>query len=421
MAGKRGKRVLLFLCILILLLTPGCWGVRETDQLGYIIAMGIDKGKENIIDVTFVVAIPQGKDGGGEKSWEVVSIEAASLFGALQLADAFVSRDMTFMHNRMVIVSEDIAKEGMAKYINPLIRSREIRWNTFLFVTRGSAKEFLNTNKSLLEKYPSRQFEQIMATRAYTGFIPLSDIHEFYQNVKSPGGEPLSAVVAINQGKQGESKDWNNQEKANNELAYTAGTIPREGGNKVEVIGSAVFRGDRLVGYLDGAETRFYQMLQGDYKGAIFTFPDPEKPEEFIIVMEIKKGRPPGIKVDLSRNVPRVSADVILEGEVWSIQSGIDYEKGKKKEELEKYVEEFITGEITKLVQKTQGQFKSDIFGFGNTTRQYFWTWDAWEKYDWLGRYPSVQVKVNVNLAIRRNGLMVKTAEISGSERGSAR
>ncbi len=72
-----------------------------------------------------------------------MEVEAASLFGAEQLLNTFVSKHITLIHNTTVVVSEEIAREGLAKYINPLVRSREIRRTNYLLVVKGKANDFI--------------------------------------------------------------------------------------------------------------------------------------------------------------------------------------------------------------------------------------------------------------------------------------
>ncbi len=410
------------LSMMLMFLTTGCWGARETDQMAFILVMGIDKGQNNLVQVTFQIAIPQaigGKDGGkpGE-STEIISVEAASLFGALQLANAFVSRELTFIHNKVVIVSEDIAREGMAKYINPLVRSREIRRTTFLMVSKGKAREFIEKNKPILEKSPSRQFETFMQANFFTGFLPYSIIHEFYKNIKSPGSQPFTNLVGVEKEENLTNKKPGDGDIIKNEVAYLPGEIPRKGGNKIEIIGLAVFRDDKLVGFLNGAETRYHQMITGNFRSAIFTFPDPQRDEKNnIIVIKINKGRSPDIKVTFPEDKPHIEVKLILEGEILSIQSGINYEATDKIGGLQSYIEKLISSEALKMIKKTQQEFKSDICGFGEYTRKYFWTWKEWEEFNWLKRYPEADVKVTTELAIRRTGLMSKTAPThSGGE-----
>lgn len=411
-----GRPALIACLSLMLFSCTGCWGLREPDEMGFILAMGIDKGKSNIINVTFQVAVPKALGGGGEGggTTEILSVEAASIFGALQLANTFMTRDLTLIHNRMVVVSEEIAREGLNKYINPLIRDREIRRNTFLMVTRETtARKFLEENKSVLEKYPSRQFELFFKSQSYTALIPNSIINEFYECVKTPGRGAITAVCGLAQEKPEQREEKTRIEKIATEMSYLPGNVPRTGGNKIDLIGLAAYQGDRLIGFLDGTETRYLQMVNGEFQSALFTFPDLEKPEEYIIVMEIKKGRAPEIKINLKGERPVIEVNLVLEADIFSIQSGINYERGVKRQQLQHFLEEYISKEALRVITKAQQEFQSDIFGFGDRTRSQFWTWQDWEEYGWAERFPQAEVRVTTSVKIRRTGLISKTVEIS--------
>lgn len=413
-------RSFLFLCMLlpVMLLLQGCWGSQETDEIGYILLMGFDKGEENILKVTYQMAIPQPAEGGeAGAATEIIEVEAASIYGAQQLISAFVSKHSILGHNRAIIVSEELAREGLSKYINPLVRSRDLRRTTFLMVVKGKAGEFIEKNKGLIfEKYPSRQVDIFMASSDLTGFIYESDIHSFYQCLKSPGQEATAALVAVQKEKEdeeneiGEKKSRSNEEKIKDEMAYLPGEIPRKGGNKIELIGQAVFKDDKLVGFLDGKETRYYQMLTGDFEKGIFSFPDPQEPDNNVVVIEIIKRIHPKIRIKSAENKTVIEVDIFLKGEILSIQSGKNYESGKLHQELENYIRTFIAHGATQLIKKTQEEYASDIFGFGEYTRKFFWTWSEWVNYDWLTQYPYCEVKVQTFFNIRRPGMMIKTS-----------
>lgn len=425
----RRKVILLVWISLCILLLSGCWDSRETDQLGYVLVIGLDKGEKNIIKVTFQLAIPEPIEGRtAEKGTEVVSVEAPSIFAAQELTDTFVSKRSTIIHNKAIVVSEDIAREGLSKYINPLVRSSDLRRTNYLLVTQGKAHDFIKENVNLIfERYPSRQLDIFMASTYMTGLIPNADVHKFYEALNSPGRQPIAALVGVEKEKeetqkkepqggqpaQDKKKETESEkEKVEEGLAYVAGKVPREGGNKIEMIGTAVFHDDRLVGFLSGEETRYYQMITGGFGRGNFTFPDPDPVEggSNIINIEIMKGRGPEIKVD--PNQEKINVRLFLEGEILSIQSGENYERGALKKQLEEYVSKNITQEVMRLIRKTQEEYRSDIFGFGEFTRIDFWTWRDWVDYRWLSKYPQYQVSVETVFYVRRSGMMIRTAPI---------
>ncbi len=207
-----------------------------------------------------------------------------------------------------------------------------------------------------------------------------------------------------------EASSRSNEEKIKAEAAYLPGEIPRKGGNKIDLIGQADFKDDQLVCFLNGEETRYYKMLTGKFKKSIFSFSEPEEADNDLIVMEIKKACHPEIKIRADDFKTVIEVNLFLDGEIMSIQSGKNYEKGTLEKELEKHISNLISQEITQLIKKTQEEYASDIFGFGEYTRGFFWTWQDWVDYAWLEKYPFCEVKVQTYFDIRRTGMMSKTA-----------
>ena len=407
----------LIVLLIMLFFVQGCWGARETDEMGYVLLMGIDKGEKNIVKVTYQIAVPQPLEGGGDKKpTEIFEVEAASILGAQQLVSTFASKDLTLIHNKVLAVSEEIAQEGLGRYIHPSIRSRDLRRTTFLFVVKGKASEFINNNQELIfDKYPSKEMELYMSGANTTGLLVNSDIQSFYNGLNSPGVQPTAVLVAVKKEEEAQETEKEEEEftgyrdKVINEMAYLPGEIPRKGGNKFEIIGQAVFKEDKLAGFLNGKETRYYQMLSGDFHRGVFSILDPKKPEDHLVVLEIIQRRPPKIRVKAEEIKTVIEVDLLLKGEILSIQSGLNYESGELQMELENYISTFLTQEVTRLIKKTQEEFSSDIFGFGEYTRGFFWTWDEWVNYNWHDKYPNCEVKVHTNFSIRRSGMMLKT------------
>ncbi|MCL4426281.1 MAG: Ger(x)C family spore germination C-terminal domain-containing protein [Firmicutes bacterium] len=191
------------------------------------------------------------------------------------------------------------------------------------------------------------------------------------------------------------------------EGAYLAGEIPRVGGNKISFMGTAVFDGDKMVGVLNGDETRLLLMFRGEFKRGFISIPDPVK-GEFFDPIDARPARRPRIRVRRQGNNFRINADIALEGDILAIQSKVDYTQPKMMPILEAKISRYLTQQAQVLVEKTQKEFKSDIFGFGNKVRHLTPTWDDLVKLRWLNKYPEADVRVRVTFKVRRVGTEFK-------------
>ena len=63
------------------------------------------------------------------------------------MANSFVTREISFSHNKVLIVSEELAKkEIFYRLLSTAFKDREMRRETNIIVTDGKASEFISKN-----------------------------------------------------------------------------------------------------------------------------------------------------------------------------------------------------------------------------------------------------------------------------------
>ncbi|SHE37210.1 Ger(x)C family spore germination protein [Desulforamulus putei] len=390
-------------------LCTGCFGGRETDEVAIILAVGIDKGKTAPLEVTVTVANPKafaaGESGGGgqEDPFLTASVEGPSIWECYLLFNSFGAREMSFQHTRAFIFGEEIAREGLLKYINALLRYREVRRNSSLFVCQGTAKEFMQKNKPRLEASPAKQYEFMQRMSQITGLFPDSDIHRFYITLKSLHSSPTAALVGITRGEKAEEKTVQPLR-----VPYYAGEVPQAGGkSNAEFIGTAVFRKDKMIGKLTGDESRTMLLLSGHFDLSTFTLEDPQHKNN-VITLRLRQGKKPDIEFKRQGDKLLIHEKIYLEGEFWYIQSGENYEDPKKKKIVEEAFDRQMEQLARQLVNKTKEKDYGDIFGFDRYYRKQLSSWEEWEKLPWKEIYDQADIVIDFNTNIRRTGLMRK-------------
>ncbi len=414
-------RILIFsLTLMVVLTTGGCWGSRETDEVAYILSIGFDRGKQDELLITISIANPRniagagagggGPGEGGAGSTVIMSVESSAVIPSLNLFDTSVDRQLSLLHTKAYIFSEELAKEGLHKLLLPLIRYRELRGTSLILVSRGSAKDYMEKNKPLLELSPTKQYELIRGLAGSHGLYTGTLFQHFYNDLKSLSVEGTIPLVAIRESGPETAGTAAGDGGGKALGAYVAGEVPLTGGNPAQIIGNAVFRGDRMVGAIRGEETRYLLMLQGRFRGGKLTVADPLTAGTEVVGLIVKQARNPEIRtqIDPEGNVA-IDVDIYLEPEIIGIASGINYEAEENKVVLEEAVSLEIQRGCQELIRRTQEEFKSDIIGFGNKVKHHFWTLSTWEEFRWLERYPEAEVNVTVHSRIRRTGLLLKT------------
>jgi len=410
--------VILIVCLQCNMLT-GCFDRKELDDMAYPIALGFDKGQTNELRMTLQLAVPvniAGGESGGDvdKSVIVVTVDTPTIYSGLNMLNSFVSKQIHLAHIKAIIFSEELAKEGISKYLHAMIRNKGFRPNAHVIVSRGSAEEFIGAVKPKLETNPAKYYEQLLSGYKYTGFTTDSQLISFYHESESAAIQPVAVLADVSRYKSTEEFDLKQStymEKGRKqplEGDFKAGDLPKTGELKIEVMGLAIFNGGQMIGELDGQETTYHLMVEGKFNSTFLTMPDPIKSDEFII-LDVRRSRMTKKKVEMVNGKPKLHAKVSLESDILSIQSGINYESMDNIGKLESAVEQFIKKGINRYLNKSINECGTDTIGFGKALKGKFLTWKEWEEFDWLSKYKESTFDVEVDVKIRRPGLITKT------------
>lgn len=409
------------------LLLCSCYDRKELEEYGYVLIVGFDKGTKDAIRVTVQLGTYKNGGGGqgqgttgdtgrGQIEGAIVStVEAPSFFTGLNMLSAGLSRQINLMHTKYIVFSEELAREGQIEtYIAPLVRYREIRSTMFVLVSKGKAEDFIMETRALAGTMPAKSMEMSMEQMSHTGFAPDTNLYDFYNDAKSGYRQPVATLVSVNEFKEDEASSPKEAEESGGQ--YTAGQVPREGALRREIFGAGIFNGYKMVGQLDGDDTRLLLMARGEFKRGFFSIKDPMN-EKQVVPLDIRMARQPKIKVDTSGDVPKISLALELEGMILSIQSGTNFENVELKPVLEKAFADEIRNGLDELVKKSQREFGTDIMGFARKAAGNFLTIQDWQEYDFAKKYPDAKVSTEVDFVIRRTGMLQKTSEeLSGSD-----
>lgn len=427
---KKTPILLVILLLSISISLTGCFDQREVDDLAYVIGIGLDKGTTNALKVTLQIAVPTviaGEGGEGGKAVTHVILEAPSLFSALNMSNTYVSKQLNISHAKIIVFSKELAMEGIEKYVYAFSRPREFRPHIFIAVARDSAEDYLKNSAPVLESNPGKYYESLFRGYTYTGFTDNTQLHYFLLQQKSLSQQPFAVLAAVNthekvedftaENATTEEKDIDRPLDQPMEGDFKAGDLPKISQMKSEIIGLAVFDGHKMVGELDGEETLFHLMTSGKFNYAFFSLPDPQDQDKHLIV-NVSQSRPPNHKVKMINDKPEIHVKIMLEGDIVAIQSGINYEGLDNLPTLEKAYEDYFQEGVLNYLNKTARELHSDICGFGNQYKTKFSTWKEWEEANWLSRYKYAVFHVDVEMRVRRPGLIIRSTPIQSSEGG---
>lgn len=387
-----------FLCLFLMLpLLSGCWDQISVDNRAYVVAIGLDKGEDNNLIVTFLISNPEFSKQEGptsEPSHEVITFPAIDFITAKNTANSVIAKQISYHMLITFIVSEKLAEDtNFIRYMYDVTKEREIKRNVAMIITKEDVNTFIKENKPQLETRVHKYYDFILENANKAGLIPNFKLHSFFAITEADADIFLTPYATTK--KDNETKNKVGEDE------FLAGQLNVDGhSNKTQFLGSAVFKEGKMIGKLNGEETRLTIMLNETLEmGEIYSsFPDPINPQYTISTRMMKYGKNT-VKMDLNRYTPTIDVTIPLYLDILSIHSMETYNNGNI-DLLRTNIEETIKKKMEKLVQKTQEDFKGEPFGWSLVARKHFWTRQDYENYDWMKSYPKMKVNIKVDVFI---------------------
>jgi spore germination protein KC len=393
-------------CIILVLLSltiVGCWDRKELNNISFVLGIGIDKSekKEEGFRSTFQivnageVATGGGKGGGGGGKTPITSYSetGVTVFETIRKATKTIPRKIFWGHNQVLVIGEDMAREGIADLFDLFERDHEIRTDFYVLVARdGKASDILQTMTSL-EKIPANKIRgQVEANESAFGTSYGISALDFIKAFSAEGRQPVAASIKI----IGDIEAGNGKENIEK----------IEQPSKLELDSMAAFKEGKLVGFLTPNESRGFAWSQDKVKNTVVNVSCKKKG---YIVMEIIRSSTE-MKAEMKKGRPQMLIKVKQEANVAEVAcSEIDVSKKEAIPPLEKGTEDHIKQEIEDVVKKVQQELKTDIFGFGELVNKADPAYWEQHKEDWDELFVNVPVKVEVDTHIRREGMRTKS------------
>lgn len=399
----------LILSICIFSLT-GCYDARGIEDLSYAIAIGIDKGENNIIKLSIQFATPSASSSDSEGSSQsdattITSIECSSISSGINLINSYISKQVNLAHCKVIVISEELAAEGISEYILTLVDNVEVRPDCNIIVTRCEAYNFIENAKPTLEKLTARYYEAALNSSEYTGYTADIKLNDFYSDLKSTYTQPTAILAGINTDQTHMNPDYT--DKFNIDSSYKANETPIKDKTNLECMGLAVFKQDKLIGELDGMESLCYSVVSNKFDNCMITIPNPDLPNESIdIYLNPKRNTKSTVK--MINNTPYITVNVVLEGYIASSDETNDHSSTESLKNVGEAANKYLKSQISSLLYKTAKDFKSDIVGFGKYAVKDYLTWEEWVDSDWLSNYENAFFDVDVSINIKSGELFSK-------------
>lgn len=400
--------LILLFCLCFL---TGCDNSDGVETKAYVIALGVDKGIVNKFKLSLQVAILSGSSessgsdsGSSSEPSTVLSVECSSIDSGINLINSYISKKINLSHCKVIIFSEELAKNGISDLIFNLSSNIEIRPRCHVLISRCNAVDFLKQSSPIFESNPANYYERIFNSSEYSGYVENTYLYNFYDDLLSTTSEADAILCGINTDSTHDQAHLNTGSLDGN---YKADETPIESKNKAEIIGTAVFSDDKLVGELDNIETMCHLIITNELKNTIITIPNPYTYDTNISIF-IGLNKNTKSTVSFVNGYPFIECNVDVIGDVLSMEQSINLNDINTVNLLNSYVSTYLEDALNSYLYKTSKEFKSDINDFGKYALPKYSTWNDWIDSDWLNNYQNAFFKVTVNTNIQDGYLFTK-------------
>ena len=371
---KRWKKFfLLFEAVLLVPLLNGCWNYKEIEKSTIVAGVAIDKGTGGYkYHLTYeTLSLTGGKD----QSIKPVLLESDgdSIFDAIRKTVTMADKKLYFSDCKIVIVSKEIAKEGVAPLFDFFLRDAEPRIRLLFAVSdEDTASDILNiqlkTNEPVSYKI-SGMLEQSKDVLGYVLPIPLYKMYNILNSKSQALTMPDIRVAKV--------------------LDDTEPLLAT----------NVIFHQDKMIGYMPEDECLYYLILAN-------------KVSSGILLTGVKSG-----EKDIALEIVRCSTKMepVVNGNniTMKIQIQMDANIGETNDKNENYTvgngEFRITEEAAsktvkegteKLILDMQKNYGADVFGFGAKINQD--KYDDWERIsqNWDRIFPNVKCEISADVKI---------------------
>lgn len=381
------KRTILFALLFVFSAAffCGCWNYSDIEKYSLVTGLSVDMDKKDdkyIINAEVLNYEMSGKEAKSRSS--IVEAEGKTVFDAVRNMINVTGKKMYWGHAEIFIISKDIAEKGIIPVLDLAYRDAEIREEMHVIISnKSTAKEMLqdwNTYSDL----KCFEIEKMIEGQKTLSNAPLVRLYELVNNIEENDISP--ALPAIDM-------------------------ITRAGKYTPTLIGTAVFKSDKLVGFLDKEESKYYLFVTDQIDKGLLIENIMDGNKDTKVTLEIFKSSTE-MKPALKDGKLGFNMNIRIDASIAEVDGSKDFIQESGRERLKKAAEESLKISIENMIHKVQNQYDTDIFGFRKHLKAD--SPSAWERVEsnWDNAFKNINSDVYVEIQLRNSALNSRTIKI---------
>lgn len=422
---------LFLLSIIILTTLTGCYDYREINTLAIVSATEINKiGDEYQVSVQAINPQAPDKTTNSQAPFIIYTGTGKTIQEAYRSITLSASRFMYSNHLDLLIINEKIAKENISDLIDYYIRNPGIRNEFYVLISKDD--NILSITTPIDEISSASIKESIENNYKYYGVSSRTTFSEFVNMNLNPNQEIVLPTIElvkdtptedkninerkdnnedVNANKDKDNNDNNDKNKSNNsedknnksnqEENESDGTSNKntektEVKDKYLLGGYAIFKNNKLIGYLNNKESINYNILTNNIKNTIITY---ECSKNKYLAVEITNSNS---SIKTKNN--KVSININLKGNINESHCNIDITKNKNIKKISHEIEEKLNKEITNDILNVRDNYHTDIYKFKDIIYKHDYSYYQKIKNNYDEAYQNLDISVKTNIQLVEKG-----------------
>ncbi|ANX12404.1 spore gernimation protein [Fictibacillus arsenicus] len=351
---KHKHTKILFVIFVNMIVLSGCSPIAEEnliEEIAPVTFWSIQKGEgENFRMSTLVPPLVKEKK-------RLLTVQVDLLKEGMQGFNLKYYRELKVGQLRMLLISEEIAKEGISPLIDTILTDPDISKRLYLAIVRGDFDEYINSQLEVqedLDYYLYRMFKHY----DNQGKLTVVNLHQFMKTLHSPAHSPVVPVF--------EASDENFQYQ-----------------------GTGIFKNDKLIETTNNIEEQIYQLIDNDHFLKYFPIRDLS-----FVLGHVKAN----VQLYMDKTYSELKLNVQLNGRLDEIARAHKLLTRDELSRFESEIELYLEKQTTKFLKKLQENKVDPLQLRKYTLRPFSKPLNGKE---WSNRWERMEVKVDYDLKIQ--------------------
>lgn len=370
----RKTTMLIAMVFMAAALLTGCWNYRGLNEMAITAGVAVDRDpKTGLYHMSLEIIDLSGPVKEQGIKAKLIESYGVTLFDAVRNTKKRTVNKVYFGHMELVIFSDEVARSmDMSSLIDFFLRDAECRETMCVAISQEPAAKDLLSIEGIGQPVVAFEIRKIIQEdNKVTSSTPVIEMYEIYNTLNAQGIE--LALPALHN------------------------TI-NDGEPTSEANGTAVFKNQRLVGYLSPEETKYFLFATNKVEGGVITCASTgEGPEDTTLEISKNKGT---MSFDYKDGQISVTVETETDTYLNEIDQPMDALDLASIKMVENSASQKVMRGISDVIEHVRTAYNADIFGFGNMiykNDQKLWQQLA-DKWDEVFPALTVNVKCKVNI-----------------------